>query len=158
MRSRTPRRTEACGFEFHDGLGADHAAVGHDAQTRPDGEALAQPVHHRNEAPRVRRVARPHLRADRPAIAVEQHGEDHLAQVRPMILGIAVPAQRLAARALEIETGRIHEYKIELGEEVAPPLEQAFFDDVLETPRCKSGVMVILFGRRQFFADEVIAR
>jgi hypothetical protein len=69
-----------------------------------------------------------------------------------MILGIAVPAQRLAARALEIETGGIHENKIELGEQVAPPLEQTFFDDVLETARCKRGA-AILFGRRQFFAE-----
>src|SRR5580692_724669 len=57
------------------------------------------------------------------AIALEQHGENHLAQVRPMILGIAVPAERLPAGALEIQTGRIHEYEIELGEQVTPPLE-----------------------------------
>jgi hypothetical protein len=63
------------------------------------------------------------------AIAVEQHGENHLAQVRPMILGIAVPAERLPVGALEIQTGGIHEHEIELGEQVTQPLEQAFFDD-----------------------------
>ena len=40
-----------------------------------------------------------HIRCRSPAIAVQEHGEDHLPQVRPVILGIAVPAERLAARA-----------------------------------------------------------
>ena len=69
-----------------------------------------------------------------------------------MILGIAVPAERLAARALEIQTGRIHEHEIELGEQITPLLEQAFFDNVLETARCKWGAP-ILFSRRQFLAE-----
>ena len=56
-----------------------------------------------------------------------------------MILGIAVPAERLASRALEIQTGRIHDYEIELAEQVTPPLERAFFDDVLRQ-RCATGV------------------
>src|SRR5450830_1203896 len=138
-------------FELRDSLGTDHAAVGDDADAG-DGEALAQAVHHRNEATRVRRVAGPHLRAHRPAITVQEHGEDHLAQVRPMILGIAVPAEGLPARALEIETGRVHEYEIEFAEQVAPLLEQAFFDNVLEAARRKWGA-VILFARRQLLAE-----
>ena len=138
-------------FEFRDGLGADHAAVGDDADAT-DGEALAEPIHYRNEAAGIRCVAGPHLGADRPAIAVQEHGKDHLAQVRPMILGIAVPTERLASRALEIQTGRIHEHEIELGEQITPLLEQALFDDVLETARCKRGAP-ILFSRRQFLAE-----
>jgi hypothetical protein len=63
-----------------------------------------------------------------------------------------VPAERLPAGALEIQTGRIHEYKIELGEQVTPPFEQALFDDVLETARCK-GSAPILFGRRHLLAE-----
>ena len=111
-------------FEFRDRLGADHAAIGDDADAT-DGEALAQPIDHRNEAAGIGGVAGPHLGADRPAIAVEQHGEDHLPQVRPMILGKAVTAERLAARALEIQAGRVHEHEIELAEQIAPLREQA---------------------------------
>src|SRR5450830_1224250 len=138
-------------FEFRDGLGADHAAVGDDADAT-DGKAPTQPVHHRNEATRVRRVAGPHLRAHRSAVAVQEHGEDHLAQVRPVILGIAAPAERLPAGALEIETGRVHEHEIEFAEQVASAREQAFFNDVLEAARCKRGA-VILFARRQLLAE-----
>jgi hypothetical protein len=38
-----------------------------------------------------------------PPVAVEQHGEDHLPQVRAVILAAALLAQRLAAGALEVE-------------------------------------------------------
>src|ERR1035437_6000630 len=138
-------------FEFCDGLGTDHTAVGDDADAT-DGEALAQAVHHRNQATRVSRVAGPHLPAPRPATTVRGHGEDHLAQVLPMILGIAAPAERLPAGTLKIETGRVHEHEIELAEQVASAPGQAVFDDVLEAARCKRGA-VILFARRQLLTE-----
>ena len=37
-----------------------------------------------------------------------------------MILGEAAPPERLAARALEIEAGRVHEHDVERGQKVAP--------------------------------------
>ena len=119
-------------FEFRDGLDTDHAAVGDDADATVEkrwrrwsttGTSLL-----------VSAIAGPRLRAYRPAITVQEHGEDHLAQVWPMILGIAMLAERLPAGALEIETGRVHEYEIEL-EQVAPTGEQTFLDDVLEAAR-----------------------
>ena len=51
-------------FEPGDGLGRDHAAVGHDAHP-PNAEALAQPVDHRQQHGDAGRVAGPHLRANR---------------------------------------------------------------------------------------------
>src|SRR5262249_45948486 len=42
-------------------------------------------------------VARPRLRAHRPLVTVDHHSEDHLSQIGPMILAVAVATQRLAA-------------------------------------------------------------
>ena len=75
-------------LQLRHGLGADHAAVGDHAHTR-DVEALAQPVDHRDQRRYVGGVPRPHLRAHRPPVAIEQHGEDHLPQVRTMILDLS---------------------------------------------------------------------
>jgi hypothetical protein len=62
-----------------------------------DGEEyLPQPVDHRDHGRHVGGIARPHLRAHWPPVAVEQHGEDHLPQVRAVIVAVAVLAQRLA--------------------------------------------------------------
>src|SRR5205807_1916099 len=72
----------------------------------------------------VRGVARPHLRAYRPPIAIEQHGENHLPQVRTMILAVAALAQRLAAGALEVQAGGVHEHQVEPRQQIAPMGEQ----------------------------------
>jgi hypothetical protein len=87
---------EAARLEFGQRLGADHAAVGDDAHAA-DIETPAQPVDDGDQARHVGGIARPHLRAHRPAVAVEQHGQDHLLQVRPVILAVAMLTQRLAA-------------------------------------------------------------
>src|SRR4051794_33655625 len=58
-----------------DGRGGDHAAVGH--HTDPtNGEAAAQAIDDRNEHADIGGVARPHLRADRPARGVDHHAHD----------------------------------------------------------------------------------
>ena len=87
-------------FEFGDRLGADHAAVGHDADA-VDAKASLQPIDRRDQAADVGRVPRPHLRAHRPPVAVEEHGQNHLIEIWPAVLGEAAPSERLAARALE---------------------------------------------------------
>lgn len=74
--------------------------VGDDAHPA-DAKALAQPVDHRQQHGDVGGVPRQHLGAERPAVAVEDDGQHHLLEVRPMVLGMAVGAQRLAAGALE---------------------------------------------------------
>src|SRR5262249_53328456 len=62
--------------------------------------------------------------AHRPPVASEQHREHHLPQVRPMVLAVAVPAQRLPAGALEVQAGGVHEHQVEAREQVAPMREQ----------------------------------
>ena len=118
-------------FEFGDGLGADHAAIGDDADAL-NGKALAQPIDHRNEAADIGRVPWPHFCANWSTVAIEQHGENHLIEVRPMVFGEAALSQRLATRSLEIEAGRVHEHEVELAEQIAPAREQLLFDDVLQ--------------------------
>jgi hypothetical protein len=68
---RSPR------FYLGYGLGADHAAVGHHAHARAR-EAAAHPVDHGDQCRHVGGVARPHFRAHRPPIAVDQHCKDPL--------------------------------------------------------------------------------
>ena len=92
---------------------------------------VAQPVDNGNEAARIGGVAGPHLRAHRPAVAIEQHREDHLIEIRPMVLGKASLSDGLAARPLKIEAGRVQEHEIERAEQIAPPREQFLLDDVL---------------------------
>jgi hypothetical protein len=41
----------------------------------------------------------------------------------------------MAARALEVEAGGVHEHEIERAEEIAPPREQGLLDDVFEAAR-----------------------
>jgi hypothetical protein len=92
------------------GLGADHPAVGDHTHAR-DVETPAQPVDHRDQRRHVGSIARPHLRADWPPIAVNEHRKDHLPQIRSMVLAVAVLPQRLPASALEVQTGSVHEHQ-----------------------------------------------
>src|SRR5208282_4969722 len=64
-----------------------------------DAEATLQAIDRRDQAADVGGVPRPHLRAHRSAVAVKQHGQDHLIEIGPMILGEAATPQSLAARA-----------------------------------------------------------
>jgi len=141
---------EAARLEAGDGLGADHAAIGDDADAA-DGESPAQAVDHRQQGRDVGGIAGPHLRANGTPIAVDQHGKDHLFQVGAMVLGVAAPAERLPALTFEIEAGRIHENQIESGEEVAPRSEEAFLNEVLDAAWRKWRASLLL-RRRQFFA------
>jgi hypothetical protein len=69
-------------LQRRDRRGRDHAAVGNNAYPA-DVKALAQTVDHRQQHGRVRGVARQHLGADRPALTVDDDGQDHLFEVRP---------------------------------------------------------------------------
>ena len=95
------------------------------AQTVDDGEEDAD----------VGGVARPHLRADRPALGIDHHADDHLHQIGPVVLRVAALAEGLAADAGEAQRGGVHEDDGEFGEEVAPPLEQSLLDLVLDRAR-----------------------
>ena len=137
---------EPARLQFGHGLGTDHAAVGDYAHPR-DGEASAEPVDHRDQCRHVGGVARPHLRAHRPPIAIEQHGEDHLPQVRTMILAVAVLAQRLAAGALEVKVGGVHEHQVEPRQQIAPMREQPLLNHVLQAARCERRAAVLPISR-----------
>jgi hypothetical protein len=50
---------------------------------------------------------------------------------RPVVLGVAVAADRLAALALEVDRGRVEEHQLDVGEQVPPPREQLLLDQVL---------------------------
>ena len=78
----------------------DHAAVGDDADPA-DVKALAQTVDDRQQNGGIGGVARQHLGADRPAVAVNDDGQDHLLQVGAMVLGVAISSQTVAAGAIE---------------------------------------------------------
>ena len=142
---------QLAGLQLRDRLGADHAAIGDDADP-VDRKALAQPVDRGDQAAHVGGVSGPHFGAYRPAVAVEQHRQDHLVEVRPVVLGEAPPPERLPARALEIETGGVHEHQVDRAEEVAPPREQLLLHDVLQATRRKGRCARLLaFG--EFFAE-----
>jgi len=90
------------------GGGRDHAAIGDDTDPA-NREARAQPVDHRHEDADIGGIAGPHLRADRPTLRVDHHAQDHLHQVGPVILRIALRPDRRTARAGETERRGIHE-------------------------------------------------
>ena len=81
------------------------SATTHSAEMK----AFAQPIDDRHQHPRVGDVARQHLGANRPALAVDDNGEDHLLQVWPVILRMAVGPKAVGAGAVEGETGGVHE-------------------------------------------------
>ena len=125
---------QAARLQCGDGLGADHAAVGDNADTA-NGEALAQPIDHRHQGGHIGGVAWPHLRAHRASIAVDQHGEDHLTQIGPVVLAVTMLSDRLAAQALEVQAGGVHEHQVEPAEQIAPMREQLLLDQVLRAAR-----------------------
>ena len=107
-------------FQSGDGGGTDHAAIGDDADPI-DGKAVAQTIDHRDQGGDIGGIAGPHLRADRPSVLVDDDADDHLVQLRAVILGVAALAERGAALALEIQRGGIHEHHRQIGEQRSPP-------------------------------------
>ena len=85
-------------LQFGNRFGADHAAIGGDANPA-DGKALGP----RGSGCRHRRCSPATSRCTPSAVAIEQHRQDHLVEVRPMVFGKA------AAGAFEIEAGRAPE-------------------------------------------------
>ena len=138
-------------LQLGNSLGADHAAVGDHTHAR-DVKAPAQPIDHRDQRCHVGGIARPHLRADRPPVTIDQDREDHLPQIRPMVLAVAVLAQRLPARAFEVEAGGVHEHQVEPREQVAATREQPLLHHVLQATRGERRAAILLLFR-QFLAQ-----
>ena len=59
--------------------------------TRPMAKRRRR-LNHRHQGGDIGGVSRPHFRTDWPAIAVDQYGEDHLAQIGAMIFAVTVLA------------------------------------------------------------------
>ncbi len=116
-----------------DHVPGDHPGVGHKAH-RADPEALLQAGRHQVQRRHVGGVAGPHLAAHRHPVAVEHHPQNHLPAVAATVLALAVPAQALAALAGEVQRRGVEEHEIEIGEQVAPPVEQGLLDPVLDAP------------------------
>ena len=65
-----------------------------------------------------------------------------------MVLGEAAPSERLTARALEIETGGVHDHEIQRGQKVASAGEKLLLQDVLHAARRKRRcVLLLVFGK-----------
>jgi hypothetical protein len=109
---------------------ADHAAVGDETEPA-EPEALAQAAQEGCQHGDVGGVARKHLGAERSPVLVHGDREDHLGELGPMILGVAVPTEACPAAAVEGERGGVDEDHRELAEEIAAAGEQAFLDQVL---------------------------
>jgi len=127
---------EAARFERGDGRPGDHAAIGDHADAA-NAEAVAQAVDDGDEHGDVGGVCRRHLGADRPPLAIDHDGEDHLREIGAVVLGVAARPERGAAGTFEGERGRVHEHDAEIGEEVAPSGEQRLLQAVLDAARCE---------------------
>ena len=117
-------------LQFLDRLLADHAPIGHDADLG-DCEPAAEPIDYRDERRDIGRVARPQLTADRSPLTVEHGSDDHLLEIRPVILAVASLTDRLSPLPLEVDRGRIEEDQLELSEQVTPSGEKCLLDQVL---------------------------
>jgi hypothetical protein len=106
VRSRAEDVLEAALLQALEGGGRDHAAIS-DNTDPANGEAVAQAVHHGQQHPDIGGVAGHDLGADRPPLGVDDHAEDQLHQVGPVVLGMAPLAQALATGALEAERGGV---------------------------------------------------
>ena len=97
------------------------------------------------------RVSEPPSRAKRRAVG-DDHCEDHLPQIGPVVLAVAVAAERLATGAFEIQAGGVHEHQVEPREQIAPMCEQPFLDQILDAAGRKRRAAVLIL-RRQFLPE-----
>src|SRR5271169_1552906 len=130
-------------IEGFEGLLADHATVGHKAETS-DLKTLANPLCYRNKRLHIRGVARPHLAANGSTAAVEYRPDDHLIEIRSMVLAIAPFSQSLSAFPFEIDGGRVEEDHIKPFKEMPLTVEEALFNKVFGAARGKRGSIVLV--------------
>jgi hypothetical protein len=117
-----------------DGLGTDHAAVGDDADAA-DAKPRPQPVDDREEGGDIGGITGPQLAAQRPAVLIHDQPDDHLVEIRAVVLRVTAPAKLGAALSLEGQAGGVHEDHAEFGEQVAPAGKQLLFHAVLAAAR-----------------------
>ena len=132
-------------LQLLDRLLADHAPIGHDADLG-DPEPAAEPIDYRDERRDIGRVARPQLTTDRSPLTVEHGPDDHLLEIRPMVLAVATLTDRLSPLSLEVDGGRIEEDELELSEQVTPSGEESLLDQVLVAARSKRRLVGLLLA------------
>ena len=137
--SRDPRRRER--------LLADHPPVRHDADLA-DPEPRAEAIHDGDQGRHIGDVARPEFAADRPPLAIEDRADDHLVEVRAMILAEASLAEFGAAVALEVDRGGIEEDRLQAGEQISPVGKQVLLDPVFGTAGSKRRLSLRLIVRQ----------
>ena len=120
---------EAGLLQRRNGGGADHAAVGDDAHLG-DAKTLAQPLDDRHEPRHIGGVAGPQEGGERPVVAVENHAEHHLLEVRTIVFAVAELAQRLSAGTLEVQRCRIEEGDRHFAKQLLPMAVEVLFDGI----------------------------
>jgi hypothetical protein len=116
--------------ESFEGRFAHHSAIGYHAHltyTKLGSHALDDG----KQARGVGRVARPHLAANRPALHIQGHPDNHLAQIGPVILAMTVATDALAASSFEVNGSRVKEDQPDFAEQIAIPIKERLFDQVL---------------------------
>ena len=66
----------------------DHSPISHH-RNLSQPETLSNALNHREESFDIGRVARPHLATDWSTLDVQDHADDHLVQIGPVILIVA---------------------------------------------------------------------
>src|ERR1700722_3700678 len=93
----------------------------------------------------------PTLRAARPSLLIDDDADDHLVQMRPIILGVTAFTERGATLTLEIDRGGVHEHHGEIAEQRPSAGEQPLPPEILHTTCDERAVGLI--GRRQLLAE-----
>jgi hypothetical protein len=133
---------DVAGLEFGKGGGADHAAVGDDADAS-DQEAGLEPLDHRQQGGNVGGIAGPQLGTNGPPAAVDDDREHDLLQIRAVVLRVSVSPEALTAGALEIERSGVEKHQAELAEQIVAQGEQPFLDQVFGGARGEAAPALI---------------
>lgn len=108
---------------------ANHPPVTDDTEL-PDVKPVFQPFNDRDKGLNIGRVARPHLATYRVPLVVKDNTHYHLFEIRPVILGVAVLSDALAALTLEVDGSGIKEDTVQAREQIPSGGKQIFFDDI----------------------------
>jgi hypothetical protein len=103
-----------------------------------------QPFNNRNEGLNIGCVARPHLAAHRVPLVVKDYTHNHLPEIRPVILGVAVISDGFAAFTLEVDGSGIKENTVQAREQIPSGGKQFFFDDIFRASWGKGRAVALI--------------
>jgi hypothetical protein len=103
-----------------------------------DGEALLKALHHRRERSDVGAIARHQARnqelRDRPVVTIEDDPENHLVEMRPVVLRMAALAETGAAVALKLQAGGVEEGDRHRAQQRLAMAVEGLFDRIPRSP------------------------